>query len=95
MCAKWYAERGKGAAEGDDEQLRTEVERLRRENEQLRGQRDRSSYLKVSQKGAASLYGLRRFPVTFYKDEWLRILGMADEIRKFLAEHDSELKGKS
>ena len=48
----------------------------------------------MSKKRAASLYGLRRFPVTFYKDEWLLILGMADEIKSFLVEHDAELKGK-
>jgi hypothetical protein len=49
----------------------------------------------VSQKGAVSLYGIRRFPITFYGDEWDTVLGMADEIRTFIAEHESELKQKS
>jgi hypothetical protein len=78
-----------------EDDVREELERLRRENEELKaGKSARGLHLKVSQKGAASLYGLRRFPVTFYKDEWLRLLEMGDEIRTFLAEHDAELKGK-
>jgi hypothetical protein len=77
-----------------DEDLQAEVERLRRENEALKQQDKAGSRLAVSQKGGASLYGLRRFPVTFYKDEWIRILDMADEIRAFLVEHDAELKKK-
>ncbi len=77
-----------------DEDLQGELEKLRRENEELKAKRDRSLHLQVSKKRAASLYGLRRFPVTFYKDEWLLILGMADEIKSFLVEHDAELKGK-
>ena len=48
----------------------------------------------MSTKGGASLYGIRRFPITFYKDEWERILGMSDEIRAFLSEHAGELKAK-
>jgi len=78
-----------------DEDLRSELERLRRENEALKQkQAPRGIQLKVSQKGAVSLYGLGRFPVTLYKEQWERVLGMADEIRAFLAEHDRELKKK-
>jgi hypothetical protein len=51
-------------------------------------------YCKVSQKGAASLYGLQRMPVTLYVEQWERLLGFADELRAFLTEHDSELKRK-
>ena len=50
--------------------------------------------LQVSAKGGVSLYGIRRFPVTFYKEEWERILGMGDDIRAFIAEHAAELKTK-
>ena len=50
--------------------------------------------LQVSAKGGASLYGIRRFPITFYKDEWETILGKADDIRSFLKEHADELKTK-
>jgi hypothetical protein len=48
----------------------------------------------VSEKGGVSLYGIRRFPVTFYVEEWERILGMADEIRSFIAAHRGALKRK-
>jgi hypothetical protein len=48
----------------------------------------------VSEKGGVSLYGMRRFPITFYREEWERILGMSDEIRGFIREHASELKTK-
>ena len=78
-----------------DQDLQAEVERLRRENEALKESKPaRGLYLKVSQKGAASLYGLGRFPVTLYKEQWTRVLDMADEIRAFLREHDAELRAK-
>ncbi len=50
--------------------------------------------LKVSAKGALSVYGLGRFPVTLYKEQWRRLLTASDEIRAFLEQHDSELKTK-
>jgi hypothetical protein len=50
--------------------------------------------LKVSEKGGVSVYGLGRFPVTLYKEQWAKLLGMADEIRAFIKEHESELKTK-
>lgn len=79
---------------GEDD-LREEIERLRAENEALKkSSSGRSVHLKVSQKGAVSLYGLGRFPVTLYKEQWERVLEMADEIRAFLIEHDAELKKK-
>ena len=76
-----------------DEELKAELERLKAENERLKGQRGRSS-LKVSEKGAVSVYGLGRFPVTLYKEQWARLLAMADEIKAFIQEHDAELKTK-
>lgn len=77
-----------------DEDMQTELERLRRENEELKSKEKKGIRLAVSQKGAASLYGIRRFPITFYKEEWGIILGMSDEIETFLAEHDAELSTK-
>ena len=50
--------------------------------------------LKVSEKGALSLCGLGRFPVTLYKEQWKRLLEHADEIRTFLEENDEKLKKK-
>ncbi len=78
----------------EEEDLRAELERLRRENEALKRKTERGISLKVSAKGAVSLYGLGRFPITLYKEQWTRVLDMADEIRAFIAEHDGELKTK-
>jgi hypothetical protein len=77
-----------------DEDMKAELERLRAENERLKTQRGRSAGLKVSEKGGVSVYGLGRFPVTLYKEQWVKLLGMADEIRAFIKEHESELKAK-
>lgn len=79
---------------GQDDDLRKELERLRAENEALKSRDRRGLRLQVSEKGGVSLYGVRRFPVTFYKEEWERILGMAEEIRAFMQEHAKELKTK-
>ena len=74
----------------------SELERLRVENARLKSQGARAGSLtfKVSEKGAVSVYGLGRFPVTLYKEQWAKLLAMADEIRAFLKEHDAELKAK-
>jgi hypothetical protein len=77
-----------------DEELRAEIERLREENEALKSGQGRELRLQVSAKKGVSLYGIRRFPVTFYADEWEKILGQADEIRAFIREHGAELKRK-
>ncbi len=77
-----------------DEDLKAELARLKAENEHLRTQRGRGVSLKVSEKGGVSVYGLGRFPVTLYKEQWTKLLAMADEIRTFIKEHDAELKAK-
>jgi hypothetical protein len=50
--------------------------------------------LKVSEKGGVSVYGLGRFPVTLYKEQWLKLLDMADDIRAFISANEAELKSK-
>ena len=78
-----------------DDSLRSEVERLRAENESLKRGSERGLSLKVGQKGGLSVYGLGRFPVTLYKEQWLRLLDLADDIRAFIREHEAELKTKA
>ncbi|MBI5511016.1 MAG: hypothetical protein HY903_19820 [Deltaproteobacteria bacterium] len=78
----------------DVAQLQAELEKLKAENEALKKQGGTKSGLKVSEKGGVSVYGLGRFPVTLYKEQWLRLLDMADEIRTFIKENDSKLKTK-
>jgi hypothetical protein len=77
-----------------DDEERAELERLRVENEALKAKGARGLSLRVSEKGGVSLYGLRRFPVTFYADEWEKLLGMADDIRRFVGENEAKLKRK-
>jgi hypothetical protein len=78
-----------------DDDMKAELERLRAENERLK-QRSagRPVSFKVSEKGGVSVYGLGRFPVTLYKEQWARLLDMADEIRAFIKENESKLKTK-
>lgn len=78
-----------------DEDLKAELERLRVENEQLKAKSTRGTSIRVSEKGGVSVYGLGRFPVTLYKEQWLKLLAMADELRAFIAENDARLKTKS
>ncbi len=77
-----------------DEDLKAEVERLRAENEALKQRSSRAVSMKVSEKGALSIYGMGRFPVTLYKEQWTKLLDMADEIRAFIRENDAKLKTK-
>ncbi len=79
----------------NDEQLKAEIEKLRAENEALKRTSSKGLTLRVSEKGAASVYGLGRFPVTLYKEQWLRLLDMADDIRAFIKANDAQLKSKS
>ena len=77
-----------------DDDLKAQLEALKAENERLKAQRGRSGGLKVSEKGGVSVYGLGRFPVTLYKEQWTKLLAMSDEIRAFIKEHDADLKVK-
>jgi hypothetical protein len=74
--------------------VQAELERLRAENEILKNRATKGVTLKVSEKGGVSVYGLGRFPVTLYKAQWEKLLGMADDIRAFIVEHEAEPKTK-
>jgi hypothetical protein len=74
--------------------MQSELERLRAENESLKKAGRGKLAMKVSEKGALSVYGMGRFPVTLYKEQWLRLLTMADEIKAFIAANDASLKTK-
>lgn len=77
-----------------DEALVAELAKLKAENEALKKSNARGISLKVSQKGAVSLYGMGRFPVTLYKEQWLKILEMSDVIRTFITDNSAQLKEK-
>jgi len=78
-----------------DESPEAELARLRAENEALKSRARKGINLKVSDKGGVSVYGLGRFPVTLYKEQWLKLLDMTDEIRAFIRENDARLKTKA
>jgi hypothetical protein len=77
-----------------EDNVKEELERLRAENERLKKRSARGVTLKVSEKGALSVYGLGRFPVTLYKEQWLRLLDMNEDIRAFIRENEGTLKSK-
>ncbi|HEU4382026.1 MAG TPA: hypothetical protein VFR85_00885 [Anaeromyxobacteraceae bacterium] len=77
-----------------EEELKAELERLKAENAALKARGAKGLSLKVSEKGGVSVYGLGRFPVTLYLEQWTKLLDMADEIRAFIKAHEGELKRK-
>ncbi len=77
-----------------EEELKAEIERLRSENEKLKKPARGQMSLKVSEKGALSVYGLGRFPVTLYREQWDKLLAMADQIKEFILANDGALKKK-
>jgi hypothetical protein len=78
----------------NEAEMQAELERLRDENAKLKKQDAGGLSLKVSEKGGVSLYGLGRFPVTLYKEQWLRLLADASKIEAFIHENESRLKTK-
>lgn len=78
-----------------DEDLRAELERLRKENESLKKGAAKGISMKVSEKGGLSVYGLGRFPITLYQEQWTKLLDMSEDIRAFIAAHQAELKTKA
>jgi hypothetical protein len=78
-----------------DENLKAELERLKRENAALKKDSSKGVSMKVSEKGGLSVYGLGRFPITLYKEQWLKLLDISDEIREFIDSHSDQLKTKT
>lgn len=75
-------------------EMAAEIERLQKENSDLKAKNEESKKnkvrLQVAKKGGMSIYGLQRMPITLYKHQWVAILNMSDEIKDFLSDHDSE-----
>jgi hypothetical protein len=78
----------------NDNEMQSELERLRAENEALKRTTSKGLSLRVSEKGGVSVYGLGRFPVTLYKEQWLRLLDMASDIRAFIEANETQLRVK-
>jgi hypothetical protein len=77
-----------------EEDLKAELERLKAENQALRTRGGRATSIRVSEKGGVSVYGLGRFPVTLYKEQWIKLLDLGEEIRAFIRDNDALLKTK-
>ena len=77
-----------------EEEMKSEIERLRAENESLKKPSRGVLSLKVSEKGALSVYGMGRFPVTLYREQWEKLLAMSEQIREFIQQNDQTLKKK-
>jgi hypothetical protein len=77
-----------------EEEMKAELEKLKAENAALKARGAKGISMKVSEKGAVSVYGLGRFPVTLYQEQWLKLLELADDIRGFIREHEGQLKKK-
>jgi hypothetical protein len=78
-----------------EQDLKAELDRLKAENEALKAKTTRATSIRVSEKGGVSVYGLGRFPVTLYKEQWLKLLDMAEDLKVFIAENEGKLKTKS
>lgn len=76
------------------EQAQAKLTELLAENEKLRSKSHRSLTIRVSDKGAVSVYGLMRFPVTLYAQSWLKLLAIADDIRDFIRDNNDSLTYK-
>jgi hypothetical protein len=77
-----------------EDDLNAELARLRNENAALKKGAAAGVTMKVSEKGALSIYGMGRFPVTLYKEQWLKLLAMSDDIRAFIVANEGQLKKK-
>jgi hypothetical protein len=74
--------------------MQAEIEKLRAENQALKSQSNKGVSMKVSEKGGLSIYGMGRFPVTLYKEQWEKLLDLSDDIRRFIRDNADKLKVK-
>ncbi len=77
-----------------EEDLLAQLKALKAENELLKQKKNSAISMKVSEKGAVSVYGLGRFPVTLYQEQWMKLLSLSDEIKQFIDENRAQLKVK-
>lgn len=77
-----------------EDDMKKELERLRSENAALKKGAATGISMKVSEKGGLSVYGMGRFPITLYKEQWLKLLDMTEEIRAFIAANEGTMKAK-
>lgn len=84
----------RGVDHVDPDSMRAELERLQRENAALKERAGKGLSLRVSEKGALSVYGLGRFPVTLYKEQWNKLLDMEGELRAFMRDNNDKLKAR-
>jgi hypothetical protein len=75
-------------------EMQAELDKLKAENAALKSRGSKGVSMKVSEKGGVSIYGLGRFPVTLYLEQWTKLLDLADDIRSFIKENEGKLKKK-
>jgi hypothetical protein len=88
---------GQRSAQGngvDIQTLMAQLQALQAENERLKAAKARAVTMKVSEKGAVSIYGMGRFPMTAYASQWQKVLDMADDIRAFIETNKASLAWK-
>ena len=82
----------------DTSAIQAELAKLRAENEALKAKAQKQATarirLKVSERGALSVYGLGRFPVTLYRGQWERLLSMSSDIQEFILDNSASLTTK-
>ena len=92
MMVSW---KGDYTIMASDDAIKAELEKLRAENAALKKtSAPKGLSMKISEKGGLSVYGLGRFPVTLYKEQWKRLLDIAEEIKSFIKDNEDKLKSK-
>jgi hypothetical protein len=77
-----------------DEEVVAEIERLKKQVGALKKSLKKHNTVRISSKGAVSLYGLGRWPVTLYENQWRKVLDMKEELLTFIQENRDRLAKK-